>query len=70
MLAVYDQLRLIYPPTQMKFQVLTLALFAILAVALARDITDKVFFDVDQGGNSLGRIVFGLYGSVTPKTGA
>ncbi|TIB06351.1 hypothetical protein E3P96_00519 [Wallemia ichthyophaga] len=52
----------------MKFQVLTLALFAILAVALARDITDKVFFDVDQGGNSLGRIVFGLYGSVTPKT--
>lgn len=54
----------------MNLQVLVIALFAIVAVALGRDITDKVFFDVDQGGHSLGRIVFGLYGGVTPKTGA
>lgn len=30
--------------------------------------TDRAFFDVTAGGEPLGRIVFGLYGKVVPKT--
>ncbi|TIB91101.1 hypothetical protein E3Q19_02549 [Wallemia mellicola] len=47
-----------------------LTIFALLALAFARDITDKVYFDIKQGPESLGRIVFGLYGTTTPKTAA
>mmetsp|Transcript_35308 Transcript_35308/g.56829 ORF Transcript_35308/g.56829 Transcript_35308/m.56829 type:complete len:272 (-) Transcript_35308:66-881(-) len=32
------------------------------------DVTTKVFFDVSMGGKPAGRIVFGLYGKVVPKT--
>ncbi|KAK7204681.1 putative cyclophilin [Myxozyma melibiosi] len=32
------------------------------------EVTTKVFFEVEQGGQSLGTIVFGLYGNVVPKT--
>jgi len=31
-------------------------------------ITNKVYFDIKQGDESLGRIVIGLYGKTTPKT--
>lgn len=31
-------------------------------------ITNKVYFDITQGSENLGRIVFGLYGDVVPKT--
>ena len=31
-------------------------------------ITDKVFFDIAINGEPLGRIVFGLFGDVVPKT--
>lgn len=31
-------------------------------------ITHKVFFDIEQAGSPLGRIVIGLYGDVVPKT--
>ncbi|KAK9475244.1 Peptidyl-prolyl cis-trans isomerase B [Dipodascopsis tothii] len=31
-------------------------------------VTQKVYFDVEQGGEPLGRIVMGLYGDVVPKT--
>ena len=30
--------------------------------------TSKCFFDISAGGEALGRVVFGLYGNVTPKT--
>lgn len=44
----------------------------ILAVALSKvhdvEITNKVFFDIEANGEPLGRIVFGLYGKVVPKT--
>jgi hypothetical protein len=33
-------------------------------------ITDTVYFDVTAGDKSLGRIEFGLYGDVVPKTAA
>jgi peptidyl-prolyl cis-trans isomerase B (cyclophilin B) len=29
-------------------------------------ITNKVYFDIEQDGESLGRIVFGLYGKTVP----
>jgi len=32
------------------------------------DVTTKVYFDISIGGQSAGRIVFGLYGKVVPKT--
>lgn len=40
------------------------------AIALADDptITQKVYFDVKHGEKDIGRIVMGLYGTVTPKT--
>jgi len=32
------------------------------------EITSKVFFDIEIGGKSEGRIVMGLYGKIVPKT--
>ena len=32
------------------------------------DITEKVYFDIEIDGASTGRIVFGMYGDVVPKT--
>lgn len=31
-------------------------------------ITQKVFFDIEEGGKPLGQIVMGLYGNQVPKT--
>ncbi|KMT15548.1 hypothetical protein BVRB_3g059000 [Beta vulgaris subsp. vulgaris] len=35
---------------------------------LGAEVTTKVFFDVDIGGEPVGRIVMGLFGDVVPKT--
>ena len=47
-------------------------MFKILALAIglvhSSIITQKAFFDLEIGGNSAGRITFGLYGDVVPKT--
>ncbi|WFD25467.1 peptidylprolyl isomerase [Malassezia nana] len=52
---------------------LLLAFFATVSVALALShadakITHKVYFDLEHGDKSIGRIVLGLYGEVVPKT--
>jgi len=41
---------------------------AVAAAAKGPKITNKVFFDVEIGGKSAGRIVMGLYGKSVPKT--
>ncbi|KAM8713967.1 hypothetical protein ACLKA7_014172 [Drosophila subpalustris] len=57
----------------MKFQ-LALCLVAIAAGIVVADeskgpkVTDKVFFDIDIGGESAGRIVIGLFGKTVEKT--
>jgi len=64
----------------MKFRTfLSTALVATLGLALLAHadeatasrgpkITNKVFFDIEQGGKPLGKIVIGLYGKTVPKT--
>jgi peptidylprolyl isomerase len=49
----------------------TLLLAVIATVAVAKDlakVTNKVFFDIEVGGEAAGRIVFDLYGDTVPKT--
>ncbi|KAJ3111266.1 Peptidyl-prolyl cis-trans isomerase B [Physocladia obscura] len=45
-----------------------LALISLVAAAKGPLITTKVYFDIEQGGKPLGRVVFGLYGKTVPKT--
>merc|ERR1719362_2639825 len=40
----------------------------LLSVALGEEITHRVFFDMEIGGEAAGRIVIGLYGNTVPKT--
>ncbi|KAJ3025255.1 UNVERIFIED_CONTAM: hypothetical protein HDU68_007325 [Siphonaria sp. JEL0065] len=44
------------------------ALFTLVAAAKGPVITHKVFFDIEQAGKPLGRVVIGLYGKTVPKT--
>jgi peptidylprolyl isomerase len=52
----------------MKFLVASLLILGTLAAIHEGEITTKVFFDIEAGNEFLGRIVFGLYGKVVPKT--
>jgi peptidylprolyl isomerase len=50
---------------------LTLAVFAIIAINCnteSHEVTNKVFFDITINGTPKGRIVFGLFGGIVPKT--
>ncbi|KAG5353491.1 Peptidyl-prolyl cis-trans isomerase B [Termitomyces sp. Mn162] len=46
------------------------AFFCAQSVEAAKQprVTHKVFFDIEHGGQPLGRIVMGLYGGTVPKT--
>jgi len=39
-----------------------------VSLAANPEITDTVFFDITIGGETAGRVTFGLYGKVVPKT--
>ncbi len=45
-----------------------LSIFALSFITCQPEITNKVYFDIQIGGEKSGRIVFGLYGKVVPKT--
>ena len=59
-----------------RFVVSALLILTVVFVYLAQTaeavkgpkITHKVYFDVNHGDESMGRIVIGLYGKTTPKT--
>merc|ERR1712196_465961 len=50
------------------FAALCVLLAACTLPAEAAEVTTKVYFDVEVGGNSIGRITMGLYGKTVPKT--
>lgn len=50
-------------------QKLIIGVLMLVSIALATpEITDKVYFDISIGGVPQGRVTFGLYGKVVPKT--
>mmetsp|Transcript_121313 Transcript_121313/g.238359 ORF Transcript_121313/g.238359 Transcript_121313/m.238359 type:complete len:195 (-) Transcript_121313:157-741(-) len=50
------------------FYFLIVAVIVAMAMANLEQVTSKVFFDVEIGGESAGRIVMGLFGETVPKT--
>ena len=57
----------------MGVQLLSLLIVTIMVLAAAVDpdsakVTHKVFFDIEIDGQAAGRILFGLFGDVVPKT--
>ena len=46
----------------------TLSIFLSFSLCAQAEVTHKVYFDVTIGGESAGRIVFGLFGRTVPKT--
>uniref|UniRef100_A0A7R9TIM1 Peptidyl-prolyl cis-trans isomerase n=2 Tax=Viridiplantae TaxID=33090 RepID=A0A7R9TIM1_9VIRI len=39
-----------------------------VATGVQAEVTEKVYFDLEVGGEKLGRVVMGLYGGVVPRT--
>jgi len=45
-----------------------LSILSLSLIACQAEVTNKVYFDVEIGGEKAGRIVMGLFGNVVPKT--
>ena len=45
-----------------------LCLLAAFCLCAEPEVTNRVYFDIEINGRSVGRIVFGLFGKVVPKT--
>ena len=52
----------------MKLVSLFAALFALAFADTIDEVTEKVYFDIEINGESVGRIVFGMFGNTVPKT--
>merc|ERR1719476_141079 len=52
----------------MKTALLVVALFGAVSADPAPEVTTKVFFDIEIDGEASGRIEFGLFGKVVPRT--
>ena len=52
------------------FGIVALLALAVISLVEAKGpkVTNKVFFDIKQGDEVLGRVVLGLYGKTVPKT--
>merc|ERR1711959_149542 len=55
---------------RMKFAALLVVAMALMAITAEAEpeVTDKVFFDIEVGGQAMGRITMGLSGKAVPKT--
>lgn len=45
-----------------------LSIISVSLIACQAEVTNKVYFDIEIGGQKAGRIVMGLFGKVVPKT--
>ena len=52
----------------MKYYVLFVCLLALVVADPIAEVTNKVYFDIEIDGETAGRITFGLFGKVVPKT--
>lgn len=57
---------MVIPALYKKF--ILLSIISLSFISCQAEVTNKVFFDITIGGEKAGRIVFGLFGKVVPKT--
>merc|ERR1712086_765603 len=58
----------IFMSKSLLFVALAVCVFAASTDAAEPEVTDKVFFDMEIGGEPVGRITMGLFGKAVPKT--
>jgi len=49
-------------------KIIIISILSLNLISCQAEITNKVYFDIEVGGEKLGRIVIGLFGKIVPKT--